>query len=113
MRLEIRRNAASRFEHYCNAWRYVFHLHLHVSALSDGSMFMHFIGNHGKFYRIEMSTDLVHWTPLGTSAADADDNVEFTDPKASGQPLRFYRAVEQETDQEPARLPVGCPSLRD
>jgi hypothetical protein len=82
-------------EHYRNAWRHALQLRLHVCLNPDGTTRVQFVGNDSKSYRIEMSTDMVNWVPLGLSAADADGNVEFADPNAANQPLRFYRAVEQ------------------
>ncbi|HIG26348.1 MAG TPA: hypothetical protein EYQ50_00550 [Verrucomicrobiales bacterium] len=51
-----------------------------------------FRGQPGAEYFIEVSTDLVQWTRLG-SAANRDGNVEFIDENVSGFTLRFYRAV--------------------
>jgi hypothetical protein len=82
-------------EHYRNAWRHALQLRLQVCLNPDGTTRVHFVGNDSKSYRIEMSTDMVNWVPLGLSAADAEGNVEFADPNAAKQPLRFYRAVEQ------------------
>ncbi len=68
---------------------------LQVSLNPDGSTRVQFVGNNSKSYLIEVSTDLVNWVPLGACTADGEGNVEFTEPKALNQPLRFYRAVEQ------------------
>ena len=54
-----------------------------------------FVGNDSRSYRVEVSTDMVNWVTLGTCKADAEGNVEFTDPGASESAARFYRAVEQ------------------
>ena len=86
---------ANAIEHYRNAWRHALQLCLQVSVNPDGTMRVRFVGNDSKSYGIEVSTDMVNWVPLGTAAADAEGNVEFTDPNTAHQPLRFYRAVEQ------------------
>ena len=86
---------ANAIEHYRNAWRHVLQLRLQVSLNPDGTTRLQFVGNDSKSYRIEMSTDMVNWVSLGACTADADGNVEFTDPNAAAGPLRFYRAVEQ------------------
>jgi hypothetical protein len=86
---------ANAIEHYRNAWRQVLRLHLQVCLNPDGSTRLQFVGDNGKSYVIEVSTDMVKWVSLGTCTADADGNVEFTDPSVAKQPLGFYRAVEQ------------------
>jgi hypothetical protein len=86
---------ANAIEHYRNAWRHALQLRLQAGLNPDGTTRLEFVGNNSKSYRIEASTDLVNWVPVGTCAADGEGNVEFTDPNAAKQPLRFYRAVEQ------------------
>lgn len=41
---------------------------------------------------IEVSTDLINWTPIATNSGSAN-SVTFTDPNADGSNQRFYRAV--------------------
>jgi hypothetical protein len=86
---------ANAIEHYRNAWRHVLQLRLQVSLNPDGTTRLQFMGNNNKSYLIEVSPDMVNWVSSGTCTADAEGNVEFTDPNATHQPLRFYRAVEQ------------------
>jgi len=86
---------ANAIEHYRNAWRHAIQLRLQVSVDAEGGTKVRFVGNNSKSYLIEVSTDLVNWVPLGTCKADAEGNVQFTDPNGGNQPLRFYRAVEQ------------------
>ena len=82
-------------EHYRNAWRHALHLQLKVGVSADGSVEVEFVGNNSQSYRIEVSTDLVHWVSLGACTADGDGNAEFTDANTAKQPARFYRAVQQ------------------
>ena len=86
---------ANAIEDYRLAWRHVLVLRLEVSLNPDGTTRVQFIGNNSQSYRVEMSTDMVKWATLGTCTADAEGNVEFSDPNVAKQPLRFYRAVEQ------------------
>jgi hypothetical protein len=52
-------------------------------------------GAPNRVYVIQASTNLMDWVTIGLGATDADGNVEFTDPDAANQPLRFYRTVGQ------------------
>jgi hypothetical protein len=49
-------------------------------------------GANGTWWRIECSSDLTHWTPLGTNQV-TDGALHFVDPDADELPARFYRAV--------------------
>jgi hypothetical protein len=86
---------ANAIEDYRLAWRHVLQLRLQVSLNADGTTRLQFVGGNNQSYRIEMSTDMVKWVSLGTCTADAEGNVEFSDPNVAKQSLRFYRAVEQ------------------
>jgi hypothetical protein len=88
-------HCANAIEHYRDAWRHALQLRLQLAANADGSTRLHFVGNNRQSYRIEVSADLVRWTVLGLCAGDSDGNVEFTDPTAAGEAVRFYRVVEQ------------------
>jgi hypothetical protein len=70
-------------------------MRLQVSLNPDGTTRLHFLGNNSQSYRIEVSPDMLNWVSLGICTADAEGNVEFTDPNVAKQPLGFYRAVEQ------------------
>jgi len=85
---------ANAIEHYRNAWRHALHLRLRLTW-SPSSTRVEFLGNNSKSYLIERSTDMVNWAPLGTSQANAEGTVVFTDPATPAGPLRFSRAVEQ------------------
>lgn len=45
-------------------------------------------------YVIEVSSDLIHWTPIGEVNA-GDGEIDFNDTNASGAVRRFYRAVKR------------------
>jgi hypothetical protein len=79
----------------CPQGRQVIQMRLQASLNPDGTTRVQFVGNNSQSYRIEVSTDMVKWATLGTCTADAEGNVEFSDPSFANQPLRFYRAVEQ------------------
>jgi hypothetical protein len=52
-------------------------------------------GRNGTWFRIECSTDMVHWTPLGTNCV-TDGALHFVDLDTDGLPTRFYRAVPED-----------------
>lgn len=52
-----------------------------------------FQGTPGLTYRIEMSTNLVHWSTLTTLPADANGVVFHRDAEIQGKATRFYRAA--------------------
>jgi hypothetical protein len=56
-------------------------------------------GTNGAWYRVETSTNLIHWTALVTNVV-TDGAIHFVDPDAAGAPARFYRAV-PETNAPP------------
>jgi Legume lectin domain/HYR domain len=91
----IQGHYANAIEQYRNAWRHALQLQLRVAHNPDGTTSVQFVGNNGQRYRVEVSTDMLNWTPLGGCTADGDGNVEFTDSGAANQPMRFYRAVEE------------------
>ncbi len=86
---------ANAIEHYRNAWRHALQLQLQVDLNVDGSTRLRFVGNNSTSYLVEVSTDMVNWVSLGTCTADAQGEVEFTDPAVASRSARFYRAVEQ------------------
>jgi uncharacterized repeat protein (TIGR02543 family) len=65
-----------------------------LEGLSDQGFRLTLTGEFGAAYRIDGSTDLVQWTPLGT-ITNTYGTVQFTDPAATNTPHRFYRAVEK------------------
>jgi uncharacterized repeat protein (TIGR01451 family) len=59
-----------------------------------GQFALNLAGQAGLTYVIEVSNDLVTWTPVFTNTT-LDGAVSFTDTNAAGVGLRFYRAVER------------------
>jgi hypothetical protein len=53
------------------------------------------LGIPNRTYMLQTSTDLVHWTELQTSVANAEGLIEFTDSDAASHPVRFYRTALQ------------------
>ena len=49
-------------------------------------------GGNGQWFRIECSTNMVHWTAICTNAV-TDGALHFVDPETDDLPRRFYRAV--------------------
>jgi hypothetical protein len=60
--------------------------------LSDGSFHMSSQATAGAQYRIEYSSDMVNWLPVCTNTA-FNGTIDFVDPDAKNNPVRFYRAV--------------------
>ncbi len=62
-----------------------------IEFLSGGGAEVRLAGIPGRTYRVEWSDDLVTWTLLTTTAADAHGVIIVNDPTASEAPQRFYR----------------------
>jgi hypothetical protein len=69
------------------------------SRLPDRCFHLTAPGVNGSWFRVECSTDLVHWSVLGTNLV-TDGAIHFVDPEADELPGRFYRAL-------PAQAPAG------
>lgn len=63
-----------------------------VCILPDRSFHLRWPGSNGQWFRIECSTNLVHWMPICTNIV-TDGAVHFVDLEAEHAPSRFYRAV--------------------
>lgn len=63
--------------------------------LENGTFQFQFVGSlAGKSHRIEVSTDLIHWSSLGTVTPESN-TVNINDSEANGSQLRFYRVVQE------------------
>jgi hypothetical protein len=51
-------------------------------------------GTNGHCYRIEASTNMVHWVPICTNVITGGA-VHFVDPDAPEFPNRFYRVISE------------------
>jgi RHS repeat-associated protein len=61
-----------------------------VVTLPGGAVTVTFAGIPGRSYHLQRSTDLMNWTPLGTTVATPSGRVIFSDPNPP-QPQAFYR----------------------
>ena len=61
-------------------------------GLTEEGFAFSFLGEPGLNYVVEVSTDLVQWTPLATRAG-ADELITILDADASGAEHRFYRVL--------------------
>jgi Bacterial Ig domain len=62
-----------------------------VIAGAAGAATIHCAGIPGVAYVLEASTDLVHWTTVGSATAGANGLFEFVDSQAANYTARFYR----------------------
>jgi hypothetical protein len=62
------------------------------TRLRDHSFHLRLEASSGFVYRLEVSTDLVHWEPLVTNVA-TDEAIHFVDNDTADHPVRFYRIV--------------------
>jgi hypothetical protein len=58
---------------------------------SDGSILIQCIGIPGRTYQVQISADLIGWSPLGVATVAEDGTFTFVDSTASESPIRFYR----------------------
>jgi len=66
---------------------------LAILRAGGGAMLMEFLGNPGRVYRIEYSSDLKSWATLATITVDARGQGRYHDSSAVFAPVRFYRLV--------------------
>jgi hypothetical protein len=62
-----------------------------LQVLEDGSFLVKLLGEPGRAYAVDASSDLAEWTALSTNTPGASASVVL-DPGAVAAPLRFYRA---------------------
>ena len=56
-------------------------------------------GPDGAWFRVEYSTNLVHWLPVCTNQV-VNGSVDFLDPDAADSGVRFYRAVPESNEPQ-------------
>lgn len=68
-----------------------------TGVLCDGAFHFFFPPSSAAvFYRIECSSDMIHWLPVCTNTA-SEIGIHFTDPDYKNNPSLFYRVVPQAT----------------
>jgi hypothetical protein len=70
--------------------------------LADKCFHLNAAGPDGAWFRVEYSTNMLHWIPLCTNQV-VQGSIDFVDPDASAEQKRFYRAVKEES--VPLELP--------
>jgi len=63
-----------------------------TALLGDHCFHVNASGPDGAWFTVEYTTDLINWTPI-TSNQVVDGSVDFVDPDAQTEQVRFYRAV--------------------
>jgi hypothetical protein len=68
-----------------------------ASVLPDKTFHVNTTGPNGAWFHIEYTTDLIHWIPIcsGTNQVFGG-GLNFVDPDAPNNQLRFYRAVSED-----------------
>jgi hypothetical protein len=61
-----------------------------IQKQSDGTIQLHATGNPGQTFDFQASTNFLSWLDLGTTNADTNGSVLFTDTNASNFAYRFY-----------------------
>ncbi len=81
-------------EDYKDAWKHA--VRSKVSApvhLANNSVRLEIMGESGKQFTIQASTNLLDWVNIGTSTANAEGVLTIEEPNAGRLPVRYYRAV--------------------
>lgn len=65
-----------------------------MTLTSEGLPFLTLIGGTGMFYRLDVSTNLIHWSPWVT-LPNPYGTLQVIDPDAPNHPRRFYRALKR------------------
>jgi hypothetical protein len=77
-------------DNYRNAWKQAEHLSIKFAIhMANGRLSLDAAGFPGEAYLIETSTNLLDWTPLGTTSADAEGSIHLDADAALG--AQFYR----------------------
>ena len=68
-----------------------------ASVLPDKTFHVNATGPNGAWFHIEYTTDLIHWIPICSSTNQVfGGGLNFVDPDAPSNQLRFYRAVPED-----------------
>jgi hypothetical protein len=68
-----------------------------ASVLPDKTFHVNATGPNGAWFHIEYTTDLIHWIPICSSTNQVfGGGLNFVDPDAPNNQLRFYRAVPED-----------------
>ncbi len=68
---------------------------LKIALSHDRTVHLTMGGAPGHIYRVDVSDDLIQWTPMGTVTANSMGVIEIVDTPANDSARRFYRAVAQ------------------
>ena len=63
-----------------------------MGFLNGGGVVLKTGARRGLYYHLEVTTDLTHWTTVGSSIQASDTIISLSDPTGTGTP-RFYRVV--------------------
>ena len=63
-----------------------------MGFLNGGGVVLKTGARRGLYYHLEVTTDLTHWTTVGSSVQASDTIISLSDPTGTGTP-RFYRVV--------------------
>jgi len=64
-----------------------------AGGFTNGLFSMSFAGPAGSNYVLQVSTDLVHWTPLSTNTP-LNSPFGLSDPSTPASAIRFYRVIQ-------------------
>jgi hypothetical protein len=67
-------------------------LNINLNRQPDGAMQLNLTGPAGRTYEIDVSTDLLHWTPWQTQV-NILGTISLTDDTVTNCPMRFYRTI--------------------
>ncbi len=67
-----------------------------TGMLTDRCFHLNASGPDGAWFRIEYANDLLNWTTICTNQV-VQGAIDFVDPDAQSDSVRFYRAVPQDT----------------
>ena len=64
-----------------------------VAVNADGRVHLELLGEPGREYEIQSSTDLDRWAQVAIATAAPDGSIRHTDTPMPGTEVRFYRVV--------------------